>query len=474
MPSIREIGVIFILTFAFSIFIYVNVDSFSSFGLLINVFGLSLFVLLMAYDKVEVLVLFVVCNFLLGPFVFYEPEVKGLQSFWKISNILAVFLFLKIVVLYKKQFNKELNFLFVCVFLLILGGVNNSELSFSVKLSFIYDYIGSILLAVVLYIKLTRGQLEAEKGTSIWFKLALLVFFLHVGLSYLQMVVPIAVRGDSSANYVNVGSYENVFRPIGFLAASYVYAVSTFGVALLLCFFKPQYKYALLIPIIVPAAISTRSSIVALVLFLTIVVTRKFVSKIPTTMLYVLGITSVVGFLVLLSSQLSFLNLDQSMGTRILLWYTIVQDFYKDFPMQKILFGNGMLMSEQVSNLGGFLDISFNSILSYDNRIDEGRGFPIHNIYLEFLYDYGLLFFLLYFHLFIKGVANFYRGYVSLVFVFLWLQVIVNYAFHNGIFSVWIVLMTLLAAYPPSLGRKIVGEGEQMMWGGIERSKPYD
>lgn len=271
----------------------------------------------------------------------------------------------------------------------------------------------------------------------------------HVAVSVLQFRYSIGIRsGVTEAGLTILGRPVN--RPTGLLEASYLYgSVSIFAMALCRPFIdgmpgRERLWRWLFGAVLLIACVSSRSVLLALLVYIAVRVYGRLVR--PGLRLWIA--VPVLGLLGLLALQnyWGIVQMEESNGTKLAMWALVANDMVSASSWPQLLFGHGINTASQVSaGLGDFM-ASLDIEAGLDSRATSGDGFPIHNIYLQALYEFGFAVFAVF------GVATavfLARAWRQAPFwAFLALMMVVNYALHNGIFSV-----PLLASMMIVMGR---------------------
>ena len=194
--------------------------------------------------------------------------------------------------------------------------------------------------------------------------------------------------------------------------------------------------------------LGTRSIALGLVLFLIL-----YLSGISKNLKYILLPSIIIIFLLVIPFNLiEILNtVDQSNSTKILLGYQLIFTWISDFPSYESFLGYGF---DQASLLAANNDFGILASLyeaSYDNRINNGLGFPVHNVYLQLLFEYGLFSFIAVIWLIWRGLVNILLRRIDSPTAFFWCISVTHYAVHNGIFSPLLILPLLIVAFPERL-----------------------
>ncbi|EGR2143997.1 hypothetical protein DYS14_10870 [Vibrio parahaemolyticus] len=135
---------------------------------------------------------------------------------------------------------------------------------------------------------------------------------------------------------------------------------------------------------------------------------------------------------------------DQSNSTKLLLWYLTLKEFFFNSTFTQLLFGHGIDSASYISlALPNFVnELSFDAV--YDNRVDLREGFPIHNVYVQTLFEHGILVFFAVIVPVFKSIQYSLKRDTDLFLVFLLLTIFFQYLLHNGIFAVYLYLICLI------------------------------
>jgi len=426
-------------------------------GVLINIIALLWFGAYFIWPHPKVLIGFFAVSQLLGPFVLFNFTDIDLETIGRFDFIIALFIGL-IIILQKGSIDRYFLF-FIFMFILIMGwGLLLHAESRSNYLEFFDVWFGiagriAIGLVLVMLVKAIINNFNGFSGqASEWVGIILLsLFIFHIVFSYLQLLVPITLRSNSIDSGLNLFGY-NFMRPVGFLEASYVYGSNTVGFWWILNLVRGGQNSRFLIFLIIIALpvsfLGTRSIALGLVLFLIL-----YLSGISKNLKYILLPSIIIIFLLVIPFNLiEILNtVDQSNSTKILLGYQLIFTWISDFPSYESFLGYGF---DQASLLAANNDFGILASLyeaSYDNRINNGLGFPVHNVYLQLLFEYGLFSFIAVIWLIWRGLVNILLRRIDSPTAFFWCISVTHYAVHNGIFSPLLILPLLIVAFPERL-----------------------
>lgn len=303
-----------------------------------------------------------------------------------------------------------------------------------------YGIVGRCALAAMLahcFLRALTQRTTPPSGLT-WGALALVVA--HLALSLLQFKYDIGLRtGTAEAGLSVMGVQIN--RPTGLLEVSYVYgAVSVFVLILARAFFwrhgalQSQWTSVWGLTLVV-ACISTRSLLLAMVLYGLCWVFMRWVQP-SWRWAWGLALSGLALWLVV-SNYWALVALDESNGTKLAMWALVLNELITNSTPVQWLFGHGInSASEVTAGLGDFVS-RLGISAGLDTRATAGEGFPIHNVYLQALYEFGAVFFLALAWLTWRFVSVAWRqgpiwGFVALVMV-------TNYLLHNGFMAVPLV-----------------------------------
>lgn len=303
-----------------------------------------------------------------------------------------------------------------------------------------YGILGRLALAAMLakcFLDAVDQRSEPPLGMT-WAALALVVA--HLALSLLQFKYDVGLRaGTAEAGLSVMGMQIN--RPTGLLEVSYVYgAISVFVLVLMRPFLwhhtglRPYWMWVWGLMLLV-ACVSTRSLLLAMLLYL---FCWGFMRWVHPSWRWMLGLgLSGAAVIVVASNYWALVALDESNGTKLAMWALVLNELIGNATLMQWLFGHGInSASEVTAGLGEFV-IRLGISSGLDTRATAGEGFPIHNIYLQALYEFGVVFFLSLTWLTWRFVSQGWRQ--GPLWGFLALVMITNYFLHNGFMAVPLV-----------------------------------
>ena len=303
-----------------------------------------------------------------------------------------------------------------------------------------YGIVGRCALAAMLahcFLGATTQRTTPPPGLT-WVALALVVA--HLALSLLQFKHDIGLRAGTAEAGLSVMGVQ-INRPTGLLEVSYVYgAISVFVLILTRPFLwrhralQAHWTWIWGLTLAV-ACISTRSLLLAMVLY---GLCWAFMRWVPSRWRWAWGLGLLAAALWLgVSNYWALVALDESNGTKLAMWALVANELITSSTPVQWLFGHGInSASEVTAGLGEFVSrLGISSGL--DTRATAGEGFPIHNIYLQALYEFGAVFFMAFAWLTWRFVSVAWRQ--GAIWGFLALVMVTNYLLHNGFMAVPLV-----------------------------------
>lgn len=346
---------------------------------------------------------FIFVNMLLGPFIFGALKIDGFEFLFQLDNYLGIVLLLYLIYagIYKVQI------------LLLCGSLALSSL--------VQLYLGHQPLMAALHDLLLVLSIVGIAGFVAWhrvespliLKAMITAFAVHILISFVQFFVPITLRGNELATIAGFN------RPVGLLEWSYTYGITTITLLWIILRALERYPPYLLHFFAIFSSISTRSVILGYGVWLLL---RK------NFYLSVLLILGLVVFLVV-----NYQLIDQSNQTKLLLAGVILLS-YSDGSLIQQLFGYGAESASDVVNTPFFQILLSATELSYDNRIDTQDSFPAHNVFMQILYERGIIAFLVMGGMFLRHLRKYSLSSQDLALYFTSV-VALNYLLHNGFYT---------------------------------------
>ncbi|NPU94203.1 MAG: hypothetical protein HPY82_20015 [Gammaproteobacteria bacterium] len=423
-------------------------------GLAVNSAAIGILLVLFWTRDFAFVGLFFALNFLLGPFLIINLVDIDLPNVGRMDYFLAV-LIAFFGILNRGYISKvSLTSLSIIAGLIVWGGLIKSQQVFSILEYFDtwYGILGKLSSGILLFLLLKRREVtncENAVGQMIFFLLSA-----HLVVAWIQFFIPVSFRSGTIEAGLSIAGFK-LNRPVGLLEASYVFGVVTIGVWYLGYRLSNvlwrKYYLILLIAILPVALVSVRSAAIGVALFMLLFLWPR-VNRVVRSIVLVSGFSLGVWLAVQGMSIIAFA--DQSNATKLLLWWTAIYKWISDFPSWASFFGYGSDSASYLVQGGGFFDIASDLGANYDNRIDGEavqEGFPIHNVFVQFFFEYGLFPTILATILMWRGFKNTAAARIELPAVFAWCIVVTNFFFHNGIFSPWLTALILLVAFSPGL-----------------------
>jgi hypothetical protein len=429
----------FILLF---VFVNIKISHMSFIGVFVNLFSVGLIsILSIKHKRLDLLFFFFMLNILIGPFIFLNLYEIGIINFGRLDYLITNFVILYLI-LNNHKFSKSFFIFFIFLFLSFLF----DKEFFIIKLDLYYGYFSKIFLG---YLFFYFWKNIDNFINNITYKLFIYVLLFHLLLSIIQFIYPLYLRtGSIEASLHIFGVLVN--RPLGLFESSYVYAVNTsFLLYMIYIYNKNENKnivfiFLLILQLII-GFISARSALLATILY--------FISLFLAHRLFYIRILYVtIGVLFLLYliifNYTIFLQ-DQSNSTKFLLWYLTLNDFINNSTIFEILFGHGINSASMIANELPSFTSSLEFSVLYDNRIDDfpWLGFLIHNVYIQILYENGLLLFLFIMIGFFKIFTFILKEKKFLFLNLLFFIIFFQFFLHNGMYSSYIFFILFLFEY---------------------------
>jgi hypothetical protein len=407
-------------------------------GIAINMIGLTIIILLIFSKKLELLFLFFIFNILLGPFLIFNFSQVDFTTLGRLDYLVANTLMLYFI--QKKYTNTKFVLLInILLFTSMLFNYNSTH----ENISKYYAYISNISIGFVFYYFWMNKEIFNKRYVL---QIIYSLLIIHLALSIIQFYYPLFLRVSSIQAVFFVYGYH-LNRPLGLLGASYVYGLSTIFVLMFYYHYKNKITYFdkhFIFFFIIMSSIATRTVLLGLIFYILYLIFIKL-SKIKK-LLFLTFIIGISTYFIIFNYQLLFLN--QSNSTKLLLWYLTLKDIFHNSSLLQILFGHGIASSELIANQ--LPDFVSNMLFEarYDNRVDSGsgEGFPIHNIYIQMLYENGIFVFVFISYYILKIFKNVAGYKLKGLDVFLLFLITVNYFLHNGIYSnmLFFIIFTFL------------------------------
>lgn len=419
--------------------INVFISGMSLIGSIINIIPIFLLhpkLNLPGFDK---FFLFFVFNILLGPFILVNLDELGLVNLGRIDyfvgNIILIY-YLLIQSVYKIRRSEFVFIIVLSIFLLFGFIIDPNELVY--KINVFYGFYSKLSIAFFFYILISRVELISHTMVK---KVVFLFVFLHLSLSIVQLFYPIYIRVGSIEAGIHIGGV--LFnRPLGFFESSFVYGVHT----IFLCFVfiklcgRSRINDIIVFLLCLISFLSTRSALLAFLVFIFILIIRNNNNYFKTSIILITTIV-VLNFSY---NNIEMLLIDQSNSTKLLLWYLTLKEYLFNSDFVQIIFGHGVGSSSNISlELPNFVsNLNFDTV--YDNRVDLKEGFPIHNVYVQILFEHGIFIFLAIIIPVIKSLIFVIRKDTDLFLSFLILTIFFQYLLHNGMFAVYLLLLCFI------------------------------
>jgi hypothetical protein len=373
----------------------------------------------------------------------------GITGAWLVSDF--TYIISNILVLIYVINNKKINYLiFFSVVLLLLSFVVNNEnrdfdALYKVLSSVLYVYLVSILVT-----KINGSELSVSYSNFFIFSFFALfsIFLVQAMLPYHGIEIQFKRDFSSTGGIDILGFLLN--RPTGVSGTAhnagnglliayyfaYRYSINTSFNK----FFKFGYsKYILFFSVFLLAGLSQRIYLLALAFFVLYFLFKKM-------KLLVISFLAIL-MLVLSYSAYDFERsnniLDRSNTLKISIWSSLITT--NDYTVKNILVGNGYGSIRNNHSLESYNE--FGELYS-DNwaTLDENAPVSAHNVFVELLYESGVVILLVFIIYLFKGirvnVLHLKEGFLSIEFLML-IAFLLNYLVHNGVFTPLVLFMIL-------------------------------
>jgi len=441
---------LFIYSFIFTIICltYINYINGARIGLLTNIVVYVLIALAIFKNNLKYLLIYYLINHLLGPTFFVEIEI--FPTLGRLDYLISNLVFLNLI--QTRKINLTIVLLIAFLFLSAIMNIFSLEKIDFNTISLYYSYLSKITEATILAYVITNII-----NTNVFFKkikftlINTVVIFLLVSftlLSIIQLVIPISVREMQYIPPMNFFGF-NVYRPSGFLGAYYVYSISLSYILVIsmvlltnnILKLNNLLKFYLLPPLLLCAIIANRSTILAFLLFFVLILVKKIKLNINPL---IVAIVILLFFMIVGFDTQKMLILDQSNNTKILLWSMAINDVLYQSDIMQIIFGHGIQSSSLLAiNIEQYMSVN-NLISRYDDNIYNGVGFPVHNIFIQILYENGIIVFMMFFYIIYHGLKSVLLDKQIKFIHFLFIITLTHAFFHNAIFSSILILLSIL------------------------------
>lgn len=439
--------------YALYLFLNITISQMNLGGLTVNSFALLILTAYILTCDIEIAALFFGLNSLLGPFLFVNFQGLALPNLGRMDYIVCILLIPSLLIA-KGAISKFGTIIIITCAILIIWGKWSTIQRIEHGISYVdtwFGIIGKLATGAMLYYILSV-KTEIKSNIKVYW-LILLALVTHLLLSWLQFAFQISLRAGTLEAALSIAGFT-INRPVGLLEASYVYGINTFGIWYLTWhFIEPRFRnasLALLFLVLPVSIVSTRSVSLGIMLFLLTLMWQR-ASNLGKSF-YILALIF-FSLWIFAQGAMGLTLLDQSNSSKLLLWWTVLTQWVSGFPSMASFLGYGHNSAALVAKNSVFFDLANSLGAIYDNRIDNLEGFPLHNVYLQILFEYGLFAALIAGWLLIWGAINVFRGKVNIVTSFMWCITVTNYSVHNGIFSPWLTAFMLLAAFPSTYER---------------------
>lgn len=415
------------------------------FGIIANAIMLMSLAYAFHKSRTEALILFYLLNTLIGPFVFVDMSSAGLNYISRFDMFITYII--SLLIIRSQEFMEVITkkSILLLVFLLAFIGIIDLLLDFNFdKIDKYYGIMSYIFQAIVITYLLKKIYFIRNSLPAIIPKIMLLILFLHLAISFLQLFIMIPIRSNYEYSAIFISGLE-VRRPSGLLGTAFVYGPVTLMLFLYCYIAANEYWKTILrrlLPVIVIiSAISTRTVAIGTIFYCIMLLFSRSSKFIRFAIVLILILSFSMAFRLDIAG---LLTLDQSSNTKVLLTYLTIKEYLFNSSFYQIIFGHGLDSSSYIANqIPEFLDSLFLNV-SYDNNIDNKEQFLIHNVYLQILYEFGIVLFAVYSYAIIKSFKIVINANKAKMINYIFVVISVNYLLHNGLFHPFILISALL------------------------------
>ena len=423
----------------------IKISGMSILGAMSSSLGLAVILYSLNKNKTIVILTFFSLNSIIGPFSLINLNDYGFATMGRLDYLFSIALFSFYLFV-----NKKIN-IFILLLLLLVNAtfLLHKNLTSEVN-SLVYSYISVIMQSYLVFIAVKNHLLKKEKsGQNALLKLLMIIFIANIALAYLQIFIPgLHIRNDATMGQtVILGFFIN--RPTGLYGSAHIFSLATFFygyIIFILLDARRKSVYVKITYILTFPLIFLSSSGVLLGVFLYLF-NFLLLNKL-TKPVKIGAVFSFILIIVLMFFYFNMSDLPKSTGTKILIWWLIIQDMVYSSSLLEILFGHGIDSAKFVSlKIPEFLKTYEHGNISYDHEILKRDGFLYtHNIFIQIFYEFGIFMFLL---ISITSIRNliFIISYKNFSMVnMLFVAGTANYFFHNGMFSLeWLPILLIIA-----------------------------
>lgn len=426
-------------------------------GCAINIIGLSILFFFIITRNIKYLVLFFFLNFMLGPFFLFDFSFLGYSNIGRLDYLVGIIGLVSNLHKEKnfavKRFIQGLSCLFVLWTIYNLYIQNNS-------LDDLYGYYAGIAFAYEFYMSICI--LSEQKK---FFKYGMLVIMLiHIGLSIVQLFVPLYLRTGTSTGALIIAGF-NITRPVGILSNYYAYGGNTIAAFFIVyvCSDKNARKILkLLFPItLFICIISTRSVLIGFLIFIMLTLLESKSLRTPYFILLIVGGIGIIVYV--LTHYIALVSIsDQSNGTKLVLWGYCLNVYFTESSVLQMFIGHGVETAKELGRtVYDYLrDIGITK--SLDNRINGQDVFPIHNEYLQVLYECGVIIFVYYLRkIYMTLKLSVGKRKLSTLLLCIMFG---NYMLHNGFLSDMLIFSICIVLYEYENGYRLESTDNQIQF----------
>lgn len=397
-------------------------------GCFTNIIGVLIIIIYIISRNPKYIVFFFLLNTLIGPFFIINFTFMGYPNIGRLDYFIGLLSLIKMI--------KEEKTLCVRKYLMILTGfvivfwiwnIINSKANFD-------DAYGNVLgigIAYAVYDSIYAVKAKKISVGNIFYY----IFSFHIILSIIQLFVPVYLRKSSLEAMLKVAGFT-INRPLGLLPNAYTYGISTIFALFIVYEISSENirkKLKKQLPIILGVSIiSTRAVIFGILLYMILSVAKN--KRVRNLYMIILFISGCIFICYIIYNYKSVVYItDSSNASKLVLWGNCIFDYFSNLTITNLIIGRGYNSAALlVTNLSSFM-AALGLNVGIDYGILSSKAFPLHNEFLQILYESGIVIFIFYILNTIKAIKYCIgkKGLSSLLIS----VAVTNYCLHNGFFS---------------------------------------
>lgn len=397
-------------------------------GCLINVIGILVITLYMITKNIKYIVLFFLLNTLVGPFFIINFTFIGYSNIGRLDYLVALLILMSRVK--KEKSSKVKKYIIIltgCVSLYWVWNIINMKANFD-------DAYGNILGIGIAY-SVYDAIYKIKENNILVGNIFYYIFESHIILSILQLFIPVYLRSSYVDAVLKIGGLD-INRPLGLLPNAYSYGISTmFAFFIIYEISSENIKVRLKrqVPVILMLCIiSTRAVLFGVLLYIIIIMARNKKMRKIYLLILIVCCCLIINYIISNYKNVIYIT-DSSNASKLILWGNCIYNFFLNLSFTDLVIGRGFNSSSLlVNNIKSFMsDLGLN--VRIDNRMVYSKAFPLHNEYLQILYECGIIIFIYYILNIVKAI-KYSLGNKRMSTLLLSIAVM-NYCLHNGFFS---------------------------------------